>query len=611
MEKLYQAAGPQQRLRMDVSWKRKSDELSAAGDLTSISAFLRFYGDLFDLSELSRRAAQLPLSGNWLEDEFLSLKLAQSVDSETAASAAARCALLLIDADQPRDAGVLMERIERDWPETPALDGKSGRELVAAWKRRSDVGPFVAPSDPWPTGQVLVERDHTVGNPTGNAAFRIPFEGARGPFFENSTLEVGGNWQNFVVRDAWSRPVWKLALDDQIQPANYALNRVWARDHFLLVSIGAQVLAIDALGTADAPGPRLLWRMNLADLAIGHVSIPRGGAMRGRLPINQFGEPPGAIGPISRDAVILQKGRKLMALDPFSGKPLWIRDGVLPGSELIGDDAFLCIIPPDANPIAPGTAVVVRMLDGEIVGNRVLPQANVRLEPIESGYLTWQSVAGRQELARFDIVGERVAWKRGFSIDALATIIDSETAGILEPEGRFAVVSLKDGHVEYESTVETFGTAQQIFVQKDRDQYILFCNEPLELADGAGIAQISPLPQNLFIHGKIHGFDRHTGKRTWTTRMERQGYDPNQPAALPILTFFATRVEQKPPGRAEQRMSLTCVDKRTGRVVFDDRQLDEPYPSIEFLPDLDERQIELRLVRSTLRLKFTDKPWPE
>lgn len=609
--RLYEDAAPQLRLRMDGAWRRRANEL-ATSDASAISMFLRYYGDLFDVTDLKRSAAHLPPTGNWLEDEFLSLRLAESADLDTAASAVARAARVLVDSERPQDTRILLQKIEQNWPDTPAFDGKTGRELVAEWMKRPELARGSVSSAGWPTGQVLIERDLAVGNPTGNGAFKIPFEGTRAPFFGETTVEIGGNWQHFLARDALGQPAWRLNLEEQVQPVNYYLNRVWTRDHFLLVSMGAQILAIDTLGLADAPGPRLLWRMNLSDLPTIPAVVPNGlRAMRQRMPINQFGEPPGSIGPITRDSVILQKGRKLMAVEPMTGNQLWVRDGILPGAELTGDDAHLCIIPPDVNPATAGTAVVVRMLDGEIVGNRSLPPANVRLDSVGSSCLTWQSLAGRQELARFDIVGGKAIWKRGFAIDSLIATIDGDSAAVLEPEGRFVVVSLADGHVELEASVESFGTANQIFVRRSPDQYVLFCNEQLELGN-LGQGQISPPHQSVFVHGNVHAFDRSSGKRLWTTRVDRQAYDPTQPAAMPILTFMTTVVYPgQRPNSVESRVCLTLIDKRTGRVLYDERRLEEPPLPIEYNVDREEREIEMKMMRSTLRLKFTDKPWPE
>ena len=610
MARLYESAAPQLKLRMDGGARRRADELAASSPAAA-TTFLRFYGDLFDLTDLKRTVARQPPTGNWLEDELLSMTLSESSDPETAAAAAARAASVLMNAEQPRDARIVLDQIERKWPEIPVREGKTGRDLVAEWMKQPALERALAADHRWPEGRVVVEKDNRVGNPVAGTAPKIPFEGNRTPFFTDSTIEIGANWQHFVARDSLGRATWKLHLEEQIQPAHYHLNRVWTRDHFLLISIGAQIVAVDTLGTAEAPGPRLLWRINLSELPMIPI-VPRGaGGMRRPIPMNQFGEPPGSIGPVTRETVVLQKGRKLMALEPLTGNPLWVRDGVLPSSELIGDGESLCIIPPEVNPAAPGTAVVVRMLDGEIVGNRAIPAENLRLEPVGATYLTWQSIAGRQELARFEVVSGKVAWKRGFAIDALVTTIDGDSAAVLEPEGRFVVVSLVDGHVEFEGSVESFGNANQIFVQRSPEGFILFCNEPFELGNEIPVTRILPQPQSLFIHGNVHGFEHSSGKRLWTTRVERQGYDPNQPAALPVLTFATMVTYHQKNNLMENRACVTCIDRRTGRVLYDDRKLDEAIGAVEFSVDPDQSEIELKLMRSTIRLTFTDKPWPE
>jgi hypothetical protein len=55
---------------------------------------------------------------------------------------------------------------------------------------------------------------------------------------------------------------------------------------------------------------------------------------------------------------------------------------------------------------------------------------------------------------------------------------------------------------------------------------------------------------------------------------------------------------------------LTCLDKRNGRLAFDNREFDEQLLFVESTADKDQKQLDLRLFRSILRLTFTDRLLP-
>jgi hypothetical protein len=117
-------------------------------------------------------------------------------------------------------------------------------------------------------------------------------------------------------------------------------------------------------------------------------------------------------------------------------------------------------------------------------------------------------------------------------------------------------------------------------------------------------------PQTIAIKGRVYGYDRATGKRLWTNEFDRHGIELAQPANLPVLTLICNFQGQRRNGGlgTDNFYGLTCIDKRTGRIVFDDRELKEQFFSVEYAADPDNKQLELRLFRSIVRLTFTDKP---
>jgi hypothetical protein len=124
------------------------------------------------------------------------------------------------------------------------------------------------------------------------------------------------------------------------------------------------------------------------------------------------------------------------------------------------------------------------------------------------------------------------------------------------------------------------------------------------------ISIVSPL--NVQVNGDVHGFDRTSRQKLWTTRIENQALDPSQPAGLPILVFLMQTSQRTQTGPVPVHQSnITCLDKRTGRIVYAERLTQEGQHHFDVTADVDQHQVDLRLGRSTVRLTFTDKPWPE
>jgi hypothetical protein len=81
-----------------------------------------------------------------------------------------------------------------------------------------------------------------------------------------------------------------------------------------------------------------------------------------------------------------------------------------------------------------------------------------------------------------------------------------------------------------------------------------------------------------------------------------------QPTDLPAMVFACLSYQRRLNSGGQMSASLLCIDKRTGRVVLQDR-----YPGstgvFELVGDAEQKTIDVRLQQSTVRLRFTDHPY--
>lgn len=598
--RVYAEAAPADRARIDASVRNAAERLLEEGSPAEKRRFLDYFGDQPEARELARSVALLPDTRSWLADELLLRRFDAAPEPRLAAAATAGYAALLLGTREPRDALPFLAKIEREWPEVPSLGGKPGREVVAAWRERPELGPARRSMPSWPTGKVLGVRKEN-GFQSVSPAYAIQIEGDRRPFFVDRTVEISSRSQDFVARDAFGRQVWKVALESSINSAQVGMHRAYLRDHLMVIAAGSQVVAIDTLGTADAPGARVLWRMNLIESPGPGFILPRLARGRRGMQFNPLTVELATVGPITRNSVTVLKGSRLMVLDPLTGKPLWTREGMVPGSDLYGDEELLFVLPAEAP-----RADAYRILDGQFVGQRAVPPVSERLEIVGRMLVVWRNEGAGKTLLVRDLSTERTVWQREFSPKASAMVIESSEIAVVEPEGRFTILALADGTPVLRAVIEPVRELEQILVTRSSEQYLLFANERPDWDH-----VVDPGSGRLYVNGRVYGFDRATGKSQWPPRrIERQGYDPHQPSGLPIVVFYSQAFERAPNAAVgTNRVYLQCLDRRTGRIVYSDERTNQGFTHFDIVVHPEEPVIDLRMLGSTVSLTFTDKPW--
>jgi hypothetical protein len=117
---------------------------------------------------------------------------------------------------------------------------------------------------------------------------------------------------------------------------------------------------------------------------------------------------------------------------------------------------------------------------------------------------------------------------------------------------------------------------------------------------------------NPLISGRVYAFDRTTGEPQWPTPavIERHGLLLPQPSALPVLVFVRHVINPTAGGRNRTKTSLLCLDKRTGRAVFqkDDFAFGTGFFHLE--GDRAANIVAVRLPSLAVKLHYTETPIP-
>jgi outer membrane protein assembly factor BamB len=610
----------QQARKLDTidAWQQFLDQFGTQPDATAARAAL--LARLIDAQRL-------------LEAEQLLSSDFESSDRKRAAWAAARLGALLRQAGRAGDAAVLYTRLAGPLAEVVLPSGRSGRQTVDALAKDDPVRAAMGTGPAWPTGKVEISRVGAVRDHQPNyGKYLVRYREAEGPFFEGTVIQFDQNRPTITCRDRLGNVRWQVPLVDPLRQRAPGPNAqgasVKVHGHLMVLSLDGRVVALDT----TTPTPRVLWTEELGDGNGASRSRPRA-QPAGRFGLNVFQAPtnmPAAIplGPVNERLVCFQRYRDCVAVDPLRGCTLWIRREVPVGSAIFGDAQYVFIVPPNQD-----EALVLNSIDGTLVARRKLPAPDQWLGT-NGRYILLAHRTKNLVLERYDPWTERSVWQSpAFSFEAricgvghdflasgvrlpigggslLGVVEAGGPAGGKERDGRFVLLAADSGRAVVDAPLRTESAVGDAYLLTSREHYVLVVSRQAE--PGAQPMPTQPMPgvpYRPLANGLVYCFN-HQGKPVWPApvKVENQYVLLEQPADLPAVVFACQSYQRRLGSGGQMSASLLCIDKRTGRVV-----LQEKYPGstgiFELVGDVDRKTIDVRLQQSTIRLRFTEAPY--
>lgn len=615
LKTLWQSASDRDRPALDRATQERLDRAIAGGP-AKLHDFINYFGS-HPLAEVAREKLvfALPADAPLIERELLERRLEQSASPQRARAAASRLAKMFVDAGRAQDAATWIAKLAGPWAELECSGGKTGRQIADELRQGGQVAALDPHADPWPTG--LVRKDLLQGSSGPSyRSFPVDLRVSQGDVFAGTGLEFDQPRSTLVGRDRLGREAWRVGLADKSERAQYGYNPTFMHartdGHVMVLSVGFQIIGIDTLGTPGVDGPRVLWRHDLSDglptrggqiggIRAHQINVP--GGQHRFAAVDAYNRPIGTTGPLEPGFACFQRQRSVVAVDPLTGEVLWTRSGIQPGSDLFGDDERLFVTPRGAS-----EAIVLGALDGQEVGRRAVPQPEQRLAVLGSRVLTWSNSALGPLLELRDIWTEKTLWQKQFEPRAAPWTVDAETVAVYEGRGRFWLFNVVDGKPLIDAAMPAEPELQAAYVYRTPSRVLVVVNRNWINRSGENVQPVPGGFGSPMIHGLMHGFDAASGKLLYSTPVDNRALAFNQPADLPVQVFASQAFKQS-GAETITRVSMLCVDKRTGRVVYDE-QTPGPITSIELSGEPHERQVTLKTIRGAVRLTFTDDAWP-
>lgn len=630
---LFSKATPEEKKQLEAQVQARLTKAKAAGGLAALADFVDFFrfhplaveGQL----DLAQRYLE---GGKSLEAELAIGELATHNEPAIAARAHAVLAAAYEAAGRFELARERYEALADKYSAVVCLPGKTGKDLADEAAQRPNMQRQIA-SRNWPSGNVETKVMDMPGASLGlggNSRFLVPiseFRGAasrglRGQILSESAFRAFDSSGKLISTTSLARGT------SQLFPSIPSTGK--AVGHLMFVCSGGEILAIDALRAR--PGittESLLWRAESADgapnLRSGRFGFPTRGTStitNPLVPSNArntlvFDRGQGTIGAVNGLEITYLRGRQLVCVEALTGKVLWERTGIEPGSDVFGDEQKIVVIAPVEK---SDQALIFSAIDGTLLDRRMVDQQDHRWATCGRNVLAWETGDGKAvHLRLYDATNQGTGlWSKNLDQPAKGFIIDGEELALLEPSGRFTIVSLRSGKELMMAKVEPEPLLQSIAVVASRGQYLLTTSQPPS-GETNGVTA-SPLqngwPAGFSVHGNVYAFDRATGATQWQTPafVSQHALPPDQPTESPVLVFARLKRVFRSGSATSNIGSVLCLDRRDGSIVFEEDGFSGNANHCDTVVDRDTKTVVIQVSGSdgsrSLSLKFTDNPAP-
>ncbi len=635
---LARAADEPLRERLAGEVQKRLDKALHADSAADLRAFVNLFGfhPLADRARLEL-ADKLIAVEQLLEAELLAGELLASSDRATAGHATATLAAAYEKARRFDVAARCYARLQAEFADVVCRGGLTGAQLVER------AAASVTATSAWPSGRVDV-----AAADGGDASLRsVAFAQSRYtmPLIQHVGATMSGlrvsfdlNSAQFLVRDDAGKPLSTASLRGpdntfrRLVALSYNTHTGKANGHLLVVNMGDQVLAIDALRGERSGSDGLLWKLDAVEIDPTSIrtTYPQQRSSPNPLAGNrmQIYDPSGRInfytGPVQSLGVCYQKGRQLLCVDPLTGTPLWERGQIPAAADIFGDRELIFVADP-----AGEEALVLSAIDGSLVGRRKVERAERRWATHGRRVLAWEQAGASITVKLYDAWQGQDGpplWTRQVAMGSRGTLVDSDEVAILEPGGTFTVVSLSSGQVRFAAPLDAERSLGYIHVLRSRQQYVLIASQDAVNSESPPGYMINPIASNMGlqqnrIHGRVYAFNRRTGKSQWQVPafVAFHGLLADQPLDSPLLFFVRNKIRATPASSSRQTGSVLCLDRRDGRIVWDSenetdsaRQITGPINACDPVTDILKKTVTLTVVMQqsvrNFTFQLTDQP---
>lgn len=585
---LWAEASPAERESLAAKLESRRPVLLGTPDTTSLARYLAHYDQLPGAGAIRLQLARSLVDGqHFQEAELELLQLATAADTESQAAVAVLMTKLLAFSKHPEEAAPFATKLATKWKEVVTLDGLTGGQWLERFARElADASETYK----WPSGAVAAKFDQS-GMPGGARADTINrSENEQQSSFRLLRIEQdsvpNASAMQWLVTNDGSGLIGRSASGSNVFRWGSERDNSWLRQnndssfvhgarlgHLLIVSLGGQIVALDARSGETSEGEALwqaypLGRFSTA-LRRGSRSPTRrrdlvyySSSDRKRATL-MAGAVIGALGPATPLGVVFQEQETLRCVDPVSGETLWERTDIPTGCELFGDQELVF-----AADVEKQIAYVVRMIDGRLLGQRELPEVPWMMTSGRNvAKIGFNTVRDKRSvfLRVTDIWAKKELFSAEYVIDARLASVEPTAVAIYEPSGKFQLLDVGTGKLIIDQQLAPLPKPRSIETLLSGNQLFVMISNQGPQQEHLPVLR----PDYPIVNGLVYAFDKNSGEPLWPSPavVRDRGIALAQPIDLPVLVFV-DREMKRDTGGGGSKLRLLCLDKNTGQAVY-------------------------------------------
>jgi outer membrane protein assembly factor BamB len=635
---MFAKATPQQRAPLDLKIAEEWKAVEAKKDPDALRAFVGMFDVAFDVGREARlRLAEAIIErndrGSFLEAELSLLQLrgeAYRMDAASGGHALAGLALLEEkrgSAEGMREAAYNYRLLAREFPKDAVRGKRTGAELLDQLAADKRLLPYVEEGTGWGHARLVARELGGVGGGMSQTYTSVLHpEGMPSPFMNGHRLLLETS-QGFLapkislVEISTGKARWgPLSLEKM--PPNLVVSHLYnpnaynnslahagrfrfcqVAGHLVVFQVGVMVYCM------DADQGRFLWSRSLIEQTpnqpnqqTGQFTLDNDGNLQiiwGQLNgiMQQLHAPVGQVGAVEPSYVALVTQNGLLVLDPIRGGELWKKSDVTAGSQVFGDDQFLCVVETADGGV--GSTRVYRAGDGEPVAVRPYSREyQGKLRTIGRYLLTLTQQPGQAllSLRLFDPATGNDVWSK--PIDPQSAVVatdDPNLTGWIDPTGRLVALDARSG-VELLSTNVAQGrlpiaevrNLREPLLLADKERFYLALNHPVDPSQILGGVLVNNFKQGIrsrTVNGWVAAFYRHDGpvqvsRKTYDAHKGEIAWHSDGPVEsqlmvveqlddMPILLMTSRRNHLMKGTQPRAESAVAAIHKETGKFVYE------------------------------------------
>ncbi len=449
------------------------------------------------------------------------------------------------------------------------------------------------------TGRSIILRDQ-FGTPIGDA-ISIEIEGAKHPHL-TSYFRLRSTSAFLIGRILLLQNSHSLTAFEVCEPADGEHRLLWAKTDDRLVQQRRPLVTQTPTDTTE----RLLRPLGPLPLQ-SKVAVELSNHQIQRIPTFRIGSP-------HQTGIPIISGKSLEVCDIRTGNVLWRRRNIPPRAEIFGDDEVLCITSRDGK-----NSQILSMIDGHKIASHDLPARQNRLAIAGRNLLVVQATKSDNkknlQLAVVDITNNSHRTICECPATTRGVITEDNIFLAITTDGQITAIDVASGQIKFATTLEEMPTRfRELRCLPWQDSYILFASRNTNMGDEKRFRGIDAVERfgagpglERAESSTVWSLSKLTGDMMWSrpASVQRHIIQSPQPTGLPTLIFGRrlrmanTSVGQ---GRGRYRLSILCIDKRTGAMLYLDDKIQLESPQTENTADLNiigdamSSSVEMRIV---------------